>query len=795
MLAALSFAYGGFFLPTVNGMSTNGAMWLPLMLVAIEHSRSKSLVRSLALTTFAFSMAVLNGVGQMFLYMGILALAYSITVSFLPYNQSGKSKRFRPIIVATGAILLATGLTAFQTFETWQAVSLSIRKSLDYQTFIEGSFDLRSAWKSFIAPRFNMVDVTTYVPLLGVLLIPFAFTHSRRDVRVWFWTLIAAAAAVLMLGGNSPIYPLIYKIPLLNLFRIPARHSFEWTFALSVLAAYGWDGAATLWTNHVTYSKYKTFLIIFLLLSAIAIGVYWLQVGSETSYVALKLGFALVLLISLWQTFKLSSATLRTVLAACVVVVASFFEAQILFKHLWLPNARSVYQKEFVTPAPATKFLQQFPALDGRVYTDGPHVTETFDGFNLVPYFGLSNVAGYEPAMLLRFSRAMGNIGLDTSQLRHGYSSDGNIFESSSHVLDILNTKYTTAFWDLGESLDPAVDRNNVRFAATAGPIRLKPREKASFTVGSAQTDYLAVVSSLGYATNTPQGEIIGRIKFRTSNGGTVDRELRAGIDTAEWAYERPDIRHNIPHQLPTIFDSFGGDDQKSFEAHRYLSNIGIGDRQAISQIEIENVSGVYLLLWKLTVIDSATRISTPLDLMGPERWETVFNKNRVVVLKNKRALPRTWLVSNVKSVSAEEALQAIRGQSNFEFDPATTALVETPAGELPQLKGETLANSSAQVVAYGPNHLTIDATTEDGAMLVVSEINYPGWVAVVDGQSELIHQTDYLLRGVFLRPGKHHIEMRYTAPRARQGLFISGLSLVILCGIVVASRRLKKTS
>src|SRR5204862_6885613 len=130
---------------------------------------------------FAFAMAVLNGFGQVFLYLGILALAYSITLSFIPYDEPTWRNRLRPIAVALGGILLASGLTAFQTLETWQAVSLSIRKSLDYQTFIEGSFDLRAGWKSFIAPRFHMVDLTTYVPLLGVLLIPFAFTRFRKD--------------------------------------------------------------------------------------------------------------------------------------------------------------------------------------------------------------------------------------------------------------------------------------------------------------------------------------------------------------------------------------------------------------------------------------------------------------------------------------------------------------------------------------------------------------------------------------------------------------------------------------
>jgi uncharacterized membrane protein YfhO len=73
---------------------------------------------------------------------------------------------------------------------------------------------------------------------------------------------------------------------------------------------------------------------------------------------------------------------------------------------------------------------------------------------------------------------------------------------------------------------------------------------------------------------------------------------------------------------------------------------------------------------------------------------------------------------------------------------------------------------------------------------LVVSEIFYPGWVASVDGQPARILLTDYLLRGVAVPAGRHHIDMHYTAPAARTGALISALTLALLVGLAIYARR-----
>ena len=78
-------------------------------------------------------------------------------------------------------------------------------------------------------------------------------------------------------------------------------------------------------------------------------------------------------------------------------------------------------------------------------------------------------------------------------------------------------------------------------------------------------------------------------------------------------------------------------------------------------------------------------------------------------------------------------------------------------------------------------------------AMLVLDDLAYPGWKATVDGHSAPIERTDYLLRGVALRPGDHTVEMRYAPVSWRIGWIISAIALLVLAALTaggLAARR-----
>lgn len=84
-----------------------------------------------------------------------------------------------------------------------------------------------------------------------------------------------------------------------------------------------------------------------------------------------------------------------------------------------------------------------------------------------------------------------------------------------------------------------------------------------------------------------------------------------------------------------------------------------------------------------------------------------------------------------------------------------------------------------AQTVDRQPNRIVIHA---DGpGRLVLSEIAYPGWRAVVDGRSSSMETVDGLLRGVELAAGRHEVRIEFRPSSLYAGLSLTLVSLAVL--------------
>jgi hypothetical protein len=304
LLAAFTFAYGGLMISplTTGGMQTNGMMWLPLILIAIERARHSRFAACLAGASAAYAMSVLTGHGQSFLYVAILANAYGAFLSLIARRV--RRRAWQPLAVSALATVLGASVGAFQILETMRAQRRSIRSSLDFAYFVGGSFTPRAWLWSLAAPLYmdKSVDVTPYVPPLALLLATLAAAlyfrkarrgdarrdnardvssdaahdeqrddardarhasahdardaqhDSRRDPRILFWLAVAVVSALLMLGDSTPLARLLFHVPVINLFRYPCRHALEWTFAVATLAAYGCDTARVWFERRLRYS-------------------------------------------------------------------------------------------------------------------------------------------------------------------------------------------------------------------------------------------------------------------------------------------------------------------------------------------------------------------------------------------------------------------------------------------------------------------------------------------------------------------------------------------------------------
>jgi hypothetical protein len=831
LLAGLSYGYGGLMTNShgINGIPTNALLWLPLMLVALERARTRRFVPSLLLATLAYTCSVLTGHGQSFLQVGMLALAYALFLALEPAarltdaltdkttDAAAQTRlswaRWRPLFVTVSAIALAGGVAAWQILETMRAARRSIRSTLSYDVFTAGSFAPAETLRSLIVPLAHYVEVTTYqAPLvcaLGVVAIACAIRRRAGcDARVFFWCGCALGAWWLMLGGYTSLYRLLYHVPIFNLFRYPSRHAFEWTFALSMLGAYGWDAVGTRpKTRPPARMGLKVAIGLVALLLSVVLGVLWYRAFTvpnlEANYVRWKLWFTLSTTFVIIYSWRVLAPTWRAALTFATLLLVCAVEPFILIGNWWGLTGKTSAQ--LTQPALTTRWLQQFPPVEQRVYIRATGDDEEgarqphFDGVDRTAPFGLHNVSGYEQLLLNRYSRALGNVDADALSQRPGYPTARSLFEPESHVLDLLNTGYVAAWPNLAPRTEMfPIKRDGVEFASSDLTLEIKPNETVNVQGLTGTGDTLALVTSLANSGQIKQGTTIARLRIMTGDGHTIERELQAGRDTAEWAHERADVRANIAHQLAPVFDSHAADLANSFTSLRYWTRVALGPSTSIKRIEIENVAPpVLLVLWKATLYDSQTHRSNIITnlpdafTLDPYHWQLAADLNGAVILRNLRACPRAWLVSEAEAVDGEEALKRIRGESAHAFDPRRTALLEVKSDELPQLPGGALSpQSEARIVSYEPAHLLIETNAPTATVLVVSEIFYPGWVATVDGQAARIDIADYLLRGMALPAGRHTIEMRYTAPAARTGAIISTLTLCVIVGLCVYAWR-----
>lgn len=151
-------------------------------------------------------------------------------------------------------------------------------------------------------------------------------------------------------------------------------------------------------------------------------------------------------------------------------------------------------------------------------------------------------------------------------------------------------------------------------------------------------------------------------------------------------------------------------------------------------------------------------------------------------VYENQRALPRFFLVHRTAAVhSLAEACAAIAGG----FDFARAALTEAPIREAETPAGAGVAEY-ARAITYEPDALEIESRAgPGGAFLVVTDNEYPGWRAWVDGREAIIYPADIAFRGVLVPAGIHRIRMEFHPTILWWSGAVSGATAMLLLGLL----------
>jgi hypothetical protein len=156
----------------------------------------------------------------------------------------------------------------------------------------------------------------------------------------------------------------------------------------------------------------------------------------------------------------------------------------------------------------------------------------------------------------------------------------------------------------------------------------------------------------------------------------------------------------------------------------------------------------------------------------------------RLDVWENPHVLPRAFVVHAAEVIADEKLEQAALAK----LDPRKTALLEiAPSVSLPARS--ELPIDPARVTESRRDRLRIVSDTSTPGILVVSDADYPGWQARVDGQPAPLLRADYALRGVALSAGHHEVELRYRPRALWAALALSLASALALLLIALRAR------
>jgi Bacterial membrane protein YfhO len=257
LMAALVFTFNGFFLGHVYAghlTFVQSYVWIPLLFLLIHHfARTGNLVWAVG-AGLVVGTQILGGFPQIAFYTLLASTLFGLS-RIVILRRHGSACVFK---LGTGlgvCLVLGFCLAAVQILPTLQFTGLSTRgggvsyATATYESLhpkellaflipgIYGSPLDQTYWRS--QEVWHFWESCGYGGMLPLFLL--FVQEVRPGLRKFsgFFYLLAALALFLALGKYNPLYPLIYRMPGFNSFRIPAQIIYLYVFSVAVLSGIG----------------------------------------------------------------------------------------------------------------------------------------------------------------------------------------------------------------------------------------------------------------------------------------------------------------------------------------------------------------------------------------------------------------------------------------------------------------------------------------------------------------------------------------------------------------------------
>ncbi len=211
----------------------------------------------------------------------------------------------------------------------------------------------------------------------------------------------------------------------------------------------------------------------------------------------------------------------------------------------------------------------------------------------------------------------------------------------------------------------------------------------------------------------------------------------------------------------------------------------------------------------------------------GKEESKKWMDTQDFEVLRNEQEFPRSWVVHNARAIKPVEGpSREPRTEGRREilyardpfwndptltlFDPHAVAWVNRTdlAQIMPKLSGQPPRKSESVKVRYpNPQRAVLEVTLESSGLVILGDVDYPGWQLTIDDEPAPIYRVNVLMRGALVSAGPHRLVYSFAPRSFHVGMIGSILGLIawlllgLFCGfrpthaLLAAYRELQSTS
>ena len=303
MAAGVFFALCGSIVSYINpghdGMMAAFSL-LPLISYFLYRGVREDKIVYYALAGLVIGVQAFSTMFQVVFYTIIYITAYFIFL-FISEKKSLKHIFF---FIFTGAITAM--ISAVQMIQSFYYIKHSFRADVDYAFFTSWSLHPLEAI-TFIYPKFfGLVESsywgrsafvlhTDYMGILPLLLAVAGVVFVFKDRRVKFFIVASICILILSFGGYTPLYKLLFKIPVVNGFRNSMRWLGLLSFTVITLSAFGFEFIKNYFkAKEKTPAKERNFIYACIAAGGIFILAFIVFSIGETGFVAQLKGLELI---------------------------------------------------------------------------------------------------------------------------------------------------------------------------------------------------------------------------------------------------------------------------------------------------------------------------------------------------------------------------------------------------------------------------------------------------------------------------------------------------------------------